>query len=124
MTKSTEIPTKPTELKWDEAVVDDLDQEIYFEHKQKLEAAWKELDDERTKVNKLDIEIAKLKDEKGKLEQTNQNIVKSFQDLYNNYIQLYDQVTNSNTALAITLGKLSESLVKYKFTIPQQGQQI
>lgn len=98
-----------------------ISREDYLEHKAELEQAWKELDEERKKVNKLDLEIAKLKDEKGKLEQTNQNIIQTFQDLYNQYIQLYDQVTNSNTALAITLGKLSESLVKCKFTIPTQS---
>ena len=74
-------------------------------------------------VGNLDREIARLKDENAKLEQTNQNIIKSFQDLYNCYIQLYDQITNSNAALTITAGKLSEALVKYKFTIPQQDQQ-
>jgi predicted nuclease with TOPRIM domain len=101
----------------------EIAREEYLEHKAELEQAWKELDDERNKVNKLDLEIAKLKDEKGKLEQTNQNIIKSFQDLYNTYIQLYDQVTNSNTALTITAGKLAEALVKCKFTIPQAEQQ-
>lgn len=100
-----------------------ISHEDYLEHKVELEQAWKELDDERNRINKLDIEIARLKDEKGKLELTNQNIIKSFQDLYNQYIQLYDQVANSNTALAITLGKLSESLVKCKFTIPQAENQ-
>ena len=96
---------------------------LYLDKTNELQQAWKELDDERNKVNKLDLEIARLKDEKGKLEQTNQNIIKSFQDLYNCYIQLYDQTTNSNAALTITAGKLSEALVKYKFTIPQAEQQ-
>jgi SMC interacting uncharacterized protein involved in chromosome segregation len=95
----------------------------YLEHRAELDQAWKDLDDERNKVNRLDIEIAKLKDDTGKLELTNQNIIKSFQDLYNSYTQLYDQVTNSNAALTITAGKLAESLVKCKFTIPQAENQ-
>jgi hypothetical protein len=95
----------------------------YLEHRAELDQAWKDLDDERNKVNRLDIEIAKLKDDNGKLELTNQNIIKSFQDLYNSYTQLYDQVTNSNAALTITAGKLAESLVKCKFTIPQAENQ-
>jgi predicted nuclease with TOPRIM domain len=101
----------------------DVDRETYAEHTAELAQAWKELDDERNKINKLDVEIAKLKDDNGKLELTNQNIIKSFQDLYNSYTQLYDQVTNSNAALTITAGKLAESLVKCKFTIPQAENQ-
>ena len=82
-----------------------------------------QVDDTAGTVNLLDKEIAKLKDEKGKLEQQNDNMFKSFQDLYNTYLQLYDQVANTQTALTITGGKLAESLIKYKFTIPQQEQQ-
>lgn len=95
---------------------------IYLDLKSKAEEAWKELDDERTKINRLDIQVANLKDENAKLEQIKQSLLKSFQDLYSIYSQLYDQVISSNTALTITTGKLAESLVHYKFTIPQQEQ--
>ena len=74
-------------------------------------------------VNRLDRELASQKDETAKQEQINQALVKSFNDLYSMYQQLYDQVITSNTALAITTGKLAESLVKFKFTLPQQEQQ-
>ena len=97
--------------------------EEYVNHKAELEQAWKELDDERDKINKLDIEIAKLKDDKAKTDKINENLIQSFQDLYNQYIQLYDQVTNSNAAIVITSGKLAEALVKFKFIIPQSTNQ-
>lgn len=95
----------------------------YLEIHSQLDQAWKELDDERSKINKLDIEIAKLKDDNAKLEQIKQNLLQTFQDLYTQYQQLYDQVISSNTALTITAGKLSEALVRTKFTIPQQDKQ-
>ena len=101
----------------------ETEREIYLDNKMKLEEAWKEVDDERQKINRLDIEIANLKDVNTKLEQINQNILKSFQDLYSQYQQLYDQVVSSNTALSITTGKLAESLVRFKFTLPQAEQQ-
>ena len=82
-----------------------------------------QVDDTAGTVNLLDKEVAKLKDEKGKLEQQNQNMFNSFQELYNTYLQLYEQVANTQTALTITGGKLAESLIKYKFTIPQQEKQ-
>ena len=81
-----------------------------------------ELDLEQTKINRLDIQIANLKDENAKLENIKENLLKSFQELYTLYQQLYDQVTSSNTALTITAGKLAETLVRTKFTIPQQEQ--
>jgi len=100
----------------------EIERAVYLDNVAKLDEAWKEVDNERAKVNKLDIEIAHLKDEVAKQQQINQNLLKSFQELYTTYSQLYDQVITSNTALTITTGKLAESLVKYKFTIPQQEQ--
>jgi DNA-binding MltR family transcriptional regulator len=94
----------------------------YLEKVSELDKAWKELDDERNIVGRLDREVARLKDENVKQEQINQNLLKSFQDLYSIYSQLYDQVISSNTALTITTGKLAESLVRFKFIIPQQEQ--
>lgn len=73
-------------------------------------------------VNRLDRELAQQKDETTKQQQVNQALVKTFNDLYSTYQQLYDQIITSNTALTITTGKLAESLVKHKFTIPQQEQ--
>jgi len=105
-----------------EAADADLERTLYLDKTNELQKAWKELDDERAKITKLDIEIAKLKDDKAKLEQIKDNLFQTFQDLYNQYQQLYDQVVNSNTALTITTGKLAESLVKCKFTIPQAEQ--
>lgn len=81
-----------------------------------------ELDLEQTKINRLDIQIANLKDENAKLDNIKENLLKSFQELYSLYQQLYEQVTSSNTALTITAGKLAEVLVRTKFTIPQQEQ--
>lgn len=81
-----------------------------------------ELDLEQTKINRLDIQIANLKDENAKLENIKENLLKSFQELYSLHQQLYDQVISSNTALTITAGKLAEVLVRTKFTIPQQEQ--
>lgn len=95
---------------------------IYLDLKSKAEAAWKELDEEREKIHRLDVTIAHLKDELGKQQQANENLLKTFQELYNLNQQLYDQVISSNTALTITTGKLAESLVRYKFILPQQEQ--
>ena len=72
------------------------------------------------KINQLDIEVAHLKDERSRLEQQRDNLFQNFKDLYSLYQQLYDQVISSNTAVTITAGKLSEALVRCKFTIPQQ----
>jgi|SRR5690242_6419289 len=101
----------------------EIDRESYLEHTKELEQAWRELDEERKKINKLDIEIASLKDGIAKQEQINKNLLEQFRELYGSYQQLYDQVISSNTALTITTGKLAESLVRYKFTIPQAEQQ-
>lgn len=95
---------------------------IYLDLKSKAEEAWRELDDERLKINRLDIQVAHLTDDLAKQKQINDNLLKTFQELYNLNQQLYDQVVSSNTALTITTGKLAESLVRYKFTIPQQEQ--
>lgn len=73
-------------------------------------------------VNRLDRELAQQKDKTAEQERISQSLLKSFNDLYSTYSKLYDQVITSNTALSITTGKLAESLVKYKFTIPQQEQ--
>ena len=81
-----------------------------------------ERDDMAHKINSLDKEIAKLRDDNAKFEMTKQNLFRKFQDLYNAYQQLYDQVISSNTALTITSGKLAESLVRCKFILPQQEQ--
>lgn len=95
---------------------------IYLDLKSKAEEAWKELDEEREKIHRLDVTIASLKDEVGKQKQINENLLKTFQELYNLNQQLYDQVISSNTALTITTGKLAESLVRCKFILPQQEQ--
>jgi len=75
-----------------------------------------------SKINSLDQEIAHLKDDRAKLQNQQDVIFKSFQDLYKMYEELYNQVISSNTALTITSGKLAEALVRCKFTIPQQEQ--
>ena len=120
MTKTTTTNRIQTEREQQQE--QDEQREIYLDHTAKLEAAWKELDDERNKVNKLDIEVAHLKDELSRQRQVNEALVKTFNEIYSMYQQLYDQVINSNTALAITVGKNAESLVKFKFTLPQQEQ--
>jgi chromosome segregation ATPase len=74
------------------------------------------------KITSLDKEVAQLKDDKGKLEMQRDSLLDTFNNLYTNYQQLYDQVINASTALSITSGKLAESLIKSKFTIPQTGQ--
>lgn len=74
-------------------------------------------------VNRLDRELAQQKDETAKQQQINQALLKTFNDLLTMHSQLYDQMITSNTALTITAGKLAESLVKFKFTLPQQEQQ-
>lgn len=120
MTKQQPQPQQPSEDDRDDT--DAIARGMYLDLKSKAEQAWKELDDERVIVNRLDIEVARLKDELAKQHQINNNLLKTFQDLYSVYSQLYDQVISSNTALTITTGKLAESLVHYKFTIPQQEQ--
>ena len=89
----------------------------------KLDTAWKELDDERKKLNKLDIEVANLKDENAKLEQQKQHLLNNFQQLYEFHTKLEDQVLNSQTAITITLGKLAEAIVRNKFIIPESNKQ-
>lgn len=91
--------------------------------RQQLQDQLKLTQEYSTKINSLDQEIAHLKDERAKLEQQRDNLFKTFQDLYKAHEDLYNQVITSNTALTITTGKLAESLVRCKFTIPQQEQQ-
>jgi chromosome segregation ATPase len=74
------------------------------------------------RIGSLDKEVAQLKDDKGKAEMQRDSILETFNNLYGNYQQLYDQVINASTALSITSGKLAEALIKNKFTIPQAGQ--
>lgn len=85
-----------------------------------IETLKQERDSIANTVNRLDRDLAQQKDKTAEQERIAQTLLKSFNDLYSIYSQLYDQVITSNTALTITAGKLSEALVKYKFTIPQQ----
>jgi|SRR5215831_11113012 len=73
-------------------------------------------------VNRLDRELAQQKDETAKQLLINENLFKTFQELYSMHSQLYDQLITSNTAITITAGKNAEALVKFKFTLPQQEQ--
>lgn len=84
-----------------------------------------ELDIERSKIVKLDQQIAQLKDEKAELEQANalliqqqKNIANNFQLLWNTHNSLLDDVVNTTLALTISAGKLSESSAKHRLTIP------
>ena len=82
-----------------------------------------ERDQLASKITQLDIEIAHLKDAIGRQSKINDNLLDTFKELYAKHQDLYDQIITSNTALTITAGKLSESLVRSKFTIPQAEQQ-
>lgn len=92
---------------------------VYLDKVSELDKAWKEVDDERAKITKLEIEIAHLKDESALAKQQRDALLIQFQDLYNKHELLIEQCLNTSTALAITTGKLSEGLIKHKFTIPQ-----
>lgn len=81
-----------------------------------------ERDQLANKINELDISLAKQKDQLQAEQQKNENMLKQFEILYNMHESLLEQCLNTATAITITNGKLSEAIVKHKFTIPQSTQ--
>jgi len=91
-----------------------------------LEEARKQIDtliEERNSisatVSRLDKDVAKLQDLFQAEEEKNRRLLKQFEILYNMHEGLLEQCLSQVTATTITNGKLSESIVKFKFIIPQ-----
>lgn len=82
-----------------------------------------ERDQLANKVNQLDITLAKKQDDVQSEQKKNENMFKSFEELYNKYLGLYEQISSTIAANSITTGKLAEALVRHKFTIPEAQQQ-
>ena len=97
----------------------DQEREKYLDLTQKVELAWKEVDDLKNTIARLDRDIAKLKDDNGSLIQQRDGVVNSFQELYQKHDQLIQLVLNAIQATVITTGKLSEGVARYKFIIPE-----
>jgi|SRR5215831_4186829 len=93
--------------------------DIIEDNKAKLDEAWKELDDERNKIGRLDIEVANLKDLNAKLEQSNKELLQTVNTLYNLHRDLMEQSLKTSSALSITNGKLNEAIVRTQFIIPE-----
>lgn len=101
---------------------EEITRAVYLDNRTKLEEAWKEIDEIKAKVTKLDIEIANLKDLNINLEQQKQNLLQNFQTLYNMHESLLEQCLNTITANSITQGKLAEAVARFKFIIPEANQ--
>lgn len=82
-----------------------------------------QVDSQADTINRLDKEVAALKDSNADMNRIKENMLASFQELYTNHKNLEEQVLNTITATSITNGKLTEALVKYKFIIPEANQQ-
>lgn len=82
-----------------------------------------ERDQLANKVNQLDITLAKKQDDVQSEQKKNENMFHSFEELYNKYLGLYEQISSTIAANSITTGKLAEALVRHKFTIPEAQQQ-
>lgn len=83
----------------------------------------KERDQLANKVNELDINIAKKQDQIQAEQKKNENMFQSFEELYNKYLGLYEQISSTIAANSITTGKLAEALVRHKFILPEATQQ-
>jgi septal ring factor EnvC (AmiA/AmiB activator) len=70
-------------------------------------------------IGRLDRDVARLQDALQAEEEKNRRLIKQFEILYNMHESLLEQCLNTTTANTITTGKLSESIVKFKFIIPQ-----
>jgi|SRR5215831_9516407 len=98
-----------------------MERAIYLDSKAKLEEAWKEIDDHKAKINRLDIEIANLKDLNARLEQQNKSLIDTLNTLYNFHKDIMEQAVKTSTAITITNGKLNEAIVRTQFIIPEKA---
>jgi uncharacterized coiled-coil DUF342 family protein len=97
----------------------EIERAVYLDKVTELEKAWKELDNERSIVGRLDKQVAALTDKVASVEQQRDSLLQQFQELYNKHESMLEQCLNTATAITITNGKLSEAIVKHKFSLPQ-----